>query len=192
MLTCRYFTSIFMAALAAWFIVIVCTSMLNETAFTEVIRIMLLSSQLLVKEFQTLAYAPTIIFDWYYRSWFTSCALVAGSSSYAISESLHWKEGLHKKFKRAVGFYGVIIFATLVGLAINFLGIDPIKALVFSAVFNGVAAVPLLLLIAKIGNSKEIMGSHKNGVLTNVFVRVAFVIMLGASLFMFYALIKGM
>lgn len=189
------FTGMFMASITAWFIVIVCASVLNANGITEINTASDAARALepLVKEFPNSGLIAKLIFSiGIIGLGLLAVPVLAGSSSYAISESLHWKEGLHKKFKRAVGFYGVIIFATLVGLAINFLGIDPIKALVFSAVFNGVAAVPLLLLIAKIGNSKEIMGSHKNGVLTNVFVRVAFVIMLGASLFMFYALIKGM
>ena len=189
------FTGMFMASITAWFIVIVCASVLNANGISEINTASDAARALepLVKEFPNSGLIAKLIFSiGIIGLGLLAVPVLAGSSSYAISESLHWKEGLHKKFNRAVGFYGVIIFATLVGLAINFLGIDPIKALVFSAVFNGVAAVPLLLLIAKIGNSKEIMGSHKNGVLTNLFVRVAFIIMLGASLFMFYALIKGM
>ena len=117
--------------------------------------------------------------------------VLAGSSSYAISEALGWKEGLYRKFRKAVGFYVVIILATLAGLAMNFLGIDPIKALVFTAVFNGIAAVPLLYMIAKVGNNKSIMGPYKNGVLSNAFVRLAFGIMAAAVLVLFYSFIKA-
>ncbi len=117
--------------------------------------------------------------------------VLAGSSSYAISESLGWKEGLHRKFKRAFGFYVVIILATLVGLAINFLGIDPIKALIFTAVFNGVASVPLLFMIAKVGNNSQVMGDYKNGLLSNIFVRLAFIIMTISVIALFYFMAVG-
>jgi Mn2+/Fe2+ NRAMP family transporter len=113
-----------------------------------------------------------------------------GSSSYAISEAFGWREGLHHKFKRAVNFYVIILLTTFVGLLINFLGIDPIKALVFTAVFNGVSAVPLLFMIAKIGNSKKIMGDYKNGWVSNTFVRLALVVMTGAVLVLFYSFVK--
>jgi len=116
--------------------------------------------------------------------------VLAGSSSYAISETLGWREGLYRKFKRAAGFYTVIIVATLVGLGINFLGIDPIKALVFTAVFNGIASVPLLFMIAKVGNNKKIMGQYKNGILSNIFVRLAFVVVAISVLALFYLSFK--
>ena len=63
------------------------------------------------------------------------------------------------KFGDARGFYGVIIISTIVGLGLNFMGIDPIKALVFTAVFNGIAAVPLLYLIARINANEAMLGN---------------------------------
>ena len=88
-------------------------------------------------------------------------------------------------------FYVIIIIATIVGLAINFLGIDPIQALIFTAVFNGIAAVPLLFMIAKIGNNKNIMGQYKNGTLSNIFVRIALIVMTVAVLALFYFMAIG-
>jgi len=79
---------------------------------------------------------------------FLAIPALAGSSAYALSEALNWKEGLSRRFGDARGFYGMITISTIVGLAPNFVGIDPITALVFTAVFNGIAAVPLLYLIA--------------------------------------------
>jgi Mn2+/Fe2+ NRAMP family transporter len=64
----------------------------------------------------------------------------------------------------------MIIVSTIVGLALNFMGIDPIKALVFTAVFNGIAAVPLLYLIARINGDKAILGSRKGGILSQLLV----------------------
>lgn len=88
--------------------------------------------------------------------------VLAGSSSYALSESLHWKEGLYQKLDGAYAFYGVIIISMLVGLGINFLGIDPIKALIYSAVGNGLVAPVVLLLIVLIASNKKIMGHWVN------------------------------
>jgi Mn2+/Fe2+ NRAMP family transporter len=98
---------------------------------------------------------------------------------------------LYRKFSKAIGFYIVIIVATLIGLAINFLGIDPIQALIFTAVFNGIAAVPLIWMIARIGNNSNIMGQYKNGILSNIFVRITFIVMALAVLALFYFLFTG-
>lgn len=84
--------------------------------------------------------------------------VLAGSASYAVSESLKWRHGLYKKLKQAPSFYGIIIFSTLIGLAINFLGIDPIKALIYSAVANGLVAPVILVIILGISGNKKIMG----------------------------------
>ncbi len=118
--------------------------------------------------------------------------VLSGSASYALSEAMSWRSGLNLKFKRAHGFYGIITIATLIGLMINFIGIDPMKALVFTAVFNGVVAVPLIFIIAKIANNKEIMGEYKSSKLSNVLVWSTFLIMLASALTMFFTLGKGM
>ena len=89
--------------------------------------------------------------------------VLAGSAAYAVSESLGWKFGLYRKLKEAYAFYGVIIAATLVGIGLNFIGLDPIKALIYSAVLNGVVAPVILFLIVSIAGRKDIMGSRKNG-----------------------------
>ena len=90
---------------------------------------------------------------------------------------MNWKEGLSRKFGDARGFYGVIIVSTVAGLAMNFVGVNPIKALVFTAVFNGVAAVPLLFLIARINGSKAILGTKRGGILSRVTVWLTFGVM---------------
>lgn len=113
--------------------------------------------------------------------------VLSGSAAYALSEAMNWRDGLNLKFKRAHGFYGVITIATLIGLMINFLNIDPMKALVFAAVFNGVAAVPLLFLVAKIARNKKIMGEYRSGIISTGLVWLTFVIMSLASLSMFYS-----
>jgi len=92
--------------------------------------------------------------------------VLAGASSYAVSESFKWREGLYRKFRQAHAFYSVLIISMLVGLAINFLGIDPIKALIYSAVANGLVAPVVLALIVIISSNKRIMGERVNRVST--------------------------
>jgi NRAMP (natural resistance-associated macrophage protein)-like metal ion transporter len=88
--------------------------------------------------------------------------VLAGSSAYALSEVMKWKEGLELKFSKARNFYLVIAFSILVGLSLNFFGINPIKALYYSAFVNGIIAVPLLFVIMIVGNDKRIMGKETN------------------------------
>lgn len=112
--------------------------------------------------------------------------VLAGSAAYAVSEALDMDEGLSKKIGRAKGFYGVIAGATLTGLLINFSGIDPIKALYYAAIINGVMAVPLILVIIRIGNSSNIMGEYKNSKLSNTVALFTFGVMSLAALGMIF------
>lgn len=93
---------------------------------------------------------------------FLAVPILAGSGAYALSELMNWNSGLEEEFSRAKGFYLVISFSIIVGLAMNFLGINPIKALYWSAFLNGVIALPLLAIIMKIGGDKKIMGKETN------------------------------
>jgi len=94
--------------------------------------------------------------------------VLAGSASYAISESFGWKEGLYRKLKEARAFYGVIIVSIIIGIIINFIGIDPIKALIYSAIANGIVAPIILIFIVHISGSKKTMGHYKNSKFTNI------------------------
>ncbi|HEX6478168.1 MAG TPA: divalent metal cation transporter [Ktedonobacteraceae bacterium] len=114
--------------------------------------------------------------------------VLAGSASYAVSESFQWVEGLDQKLTKAWGFYGVIIVATVIGLLLNFIGINPIKALVYTAVINGVVAVPLIFIIALIARNKNIMGQYKSGWFSNLLVWPTFIGMGAAAVAMFATL----
>jgi len=103
--------------------------------------------------------------------------ILAGSGAYALSELMNWNNGLEEKFSKARGFYLVIIFSIFVGLAMNFLGINPIAALYWSAFLNGVIAFPLLAIIMKIGGDKKIMGSETNPLWVKIFGWLAVVVM---------------
>lgn len=88
--------------------------------------------------------------------------VLAGAASYGISESFGWRFGLYRKLKEANAFYGVIIFSTLIGVGLNFVGIDPIKALIYSAVANGLVAPIILILIILLSSNKRVMGDKIN------------------------------
>ena len=94
--------------------------------------------------------------------------VLTGSAAYGVSEAFGWRSGLDRKLSRAPQFYAVIIAATLVGMAINFLGINPITALVLSAVLNGLVAAPLIVLVMLVSNDRAVMGDRANGRLLNL------------------------
>lgn len=188
------FIGMTLASLTAWFIVIACASTLHKSGITEINSAADAARALepLVQGIPNAGLVAKLIFSiGIIGLGLLAVPVLAGSSSYAISEVLGWREGLHRKFKRAIGFYAVIILATLAGLGINFLGIDPIKALIFTAVFNGVAAVPLLYMIARIGNNREVMGDYKNGLISNSLVGLTLILMTGAVLVLFYSMATG-
>jgi len=103
--------------------------------------------------------------------------VLAGASAYAISETFEWTEGLGKGFRQAKQFYLVIIASTIIGLLINFIGINPIQALIYAAVINGVVAVPMIFIIMKISNDKRILEDKTNGIFSNVVGWITFVVM---------------
>lgn len=85
--------------------------------------------------------------------------VLAGSAAYALSEAMSWKWGLERKATDARGFYGVIIVSVLAGLIIQYSPISPMKALFWSAVINGVVAVPLMVVIIMLASNKSVMGA---------------------------------
>lgn len=105
---------------------------------------------------------------------FLAVPVLSGSAAYTVSEAVNWDSGLNLKLKKAHGFYGIITIATIIGLIINFIGINPVKALVYAAVLNGVAAVPLVYLVIRISVSKKIMGKQKSGRLSKVLLWMTF------------------
>src|SRR6185295_9531368 len=84
--------------------------------------------------------------------------VLAGSAAYALAEAMQWTYGLGRRPREAKAFYGTIAVATLIGMAINFVHIDPIKALFWTAVINGVVAVPLMIVMMLMTMRREIMG----------------------------------
>ncbi|MCE2961559.1 MAG: NRAMP family divalent metal transporter [Chitinophagales bacterium] len=112
--------------------------------------------------------------------------VLSGSLSYIFAESFGWEEGLDKKFHEAKGFYAIIIVSLIVGLGINFIGISPVKALIYTAVLYGISAPVLIGIILHIANNKTIMGEYTNGFWANLLGLSSLVIMLLAAIGLLY------
>ena len=84
--------------------------------------------------------------------------VLAGSAAFAVSEVFGWKAGLSRGFRAARGFYSIIIAATIIGSVMGSFEVDPIKALVWSAIINGIISVPIMAVMMRIGQSQDIMG----------------------------------
>jgi NRAMP (natural resistance-associated macrophage protein)-like metal ion transporter len=175
----------------AWFIIVVGAVVLGGAGVTNINSAADAAKALqpLVHGFPNAGYIAKLIFAvGVVGIGLMAVPVLAGSSSYAISETFNWREGLFRKFKQAREFYFVIIIGTLAGLTFNFIGLNPIKALIFTAVFNGLAAVPLIYLIARVSGRQDVMGEYKSGFWSKLGLWTAFGVMLLAAI----ALIKTM
>lgn len=182
-----------LASVSAWFIVIACASTLHAHGITQINNAQDAAAALepLVQGFPNAGLVAKLLFSvGIIGIGLLAVPVLAGSSSYAISEALGIREGLYRTFKQAHGFYAIIALATLAGLIINIVGIDPIQALIFTAVFNAVATVPLLYMIWRVGNNREVMGEYRNSRWSNTGVFAAFVLMTGASLALLWSLLQ--
>jgi Mn2+/Fe2+ NRAMP family transporter len=94
---------------------------------------------------------------------FLAVPVLTGSSAYAVCEAFGWECSLDDKPREAKHFYVVIALSTLVSISVDFLGINPIKALLWTAVINGMLAPPLLLVIMLVSSNREVMGDKVNG-----------------------------
>jgi Mn2+/Fe2+ NRAMP family transporter len=107
--------------------------------------------------------------------------VLAGSAAYALGETFGWRVGLAQRPERAPAFYSAIAVATLVGAIMNFTSIDPIKALFWSAVINGVAAVPIMAMIMILASRRKVMGQFALGLWLKGLGWVATAIMAAAA-----------
>ncbi|MBP9817240.1 divalent metal cation transporter [Candidatus Shapirobacteria bacterium] len=180
--------------LATWSIIVVGATVLNQNGISDIKTSADAARALepLVQTFPNAGLWAKIIFaTGIVGLGMLSIPVLSGSASYAIAETFGWKEGLNLKLKSAKGFYGVIIASTLIGLLINFVGIDPVKALIYTAVINGVVAVPLIFLVAKIAQDEKIMKENKSGILSKVFVWLTFGGMATAAIAMIATFFHG-
>jgi NRAMP (natural resistance-associated macrophage protein)-like metal ion transporter len=110
---------------------------------------------------------------------------LTGSAAYAFAETFKWRQGLDERFKGARYFYGVIILSTVVGIAMDFLGINPVKALFWTAVINGVLAPFLLIGILFVACDRKLMNGQPSSWVSRVAVAITMLAMFVAAIAMF-------
>jgi Mn2+/Fe2+ NRAMP family transporter len=117
--------------------------------------------------------------------------VLSGSLSYMFTETFGWKQGLDKKFHEAKGFYVIIAISLILGLSLNYVGISPIDALIYTAVLYGITAPVLIGIILHISNNREIMGEYVNSRISNVLGFAALIIMtLAAGALLYFEFIN--
>ena len=107
--------------------------------------------------------------------------VLAGASAYAVAELFEWHEGLSERFQAARGFYWVISRSMLAGMLLNFIGINPIKALYYAAIVNGIIAPILMFFIFRIGRDKKVMGAFTSPRWVNVWGWIVTLLMGGCA-----------
>ncbi|MCX6189757.1 MAG: divalent metal cation transporter [Bacteroidetes bacterium] len=112
--------------------------------------------------------------------------VLSGSLSYIISETFGWEQGLDKKFHEAKAFYLVIAASLILGLSLNYVGISPVQALIYSAILYGLTAPVLIAIILHISNNKKIMGKHVNGRRSNILGFSTLILMTVAAVMLIY------
>ena len=112
--------------------------------------------------------------------------VLSGSLSYIISETFGWEKGLDKKFHEAKAFYLVMVISLILGLSLNYIGISPIKALIYTAILYGLTAPVLIAIILHISNNKIVMGNFTNSRFSNVLGFSALILMTVAALALLY------
>lgn len=141
--------------LVAFFIILSAAATLNRAGVTDIQTSAQAAEALrpLAGEFAFLLFSLGII-----GTGMLAVPVLAGSAAYAVVESFDWDSGLDKKLHEAKEFYGIIALATVGGVLLNFAPIDPIKALFWSAVINGVIALPIMVVMMLLGSNESVMG----------------------------------
>lgn len=111
--------------------------------------------------------------------------VLTGSSAYAVAETFGWECSLNHKPHENKPFYAVILASTVIGVLINFMGINPMSALFWTAVINGVVSPPLLIVVMLVSNNKRVMGNKVNGLSANILGWAATALMFAAAVGMF-------
>ncbi len=163
-------TGMFFSNLIMFFIIAVGASVLAPNGITTIQTASdaALALRPFAGEYASLLFAIGII-----GTGFLAVPILAGSASYALSESFKWKSGLHYSIRQARFFYAVILLSMVIGMSLNFVGIDPIKALLYSAIFNGLIAPIMLFFIVALSSKKKLMGEFANNKAASFFGWIA-------------------
>jgi Mn2+/Fe2+ NRAMP family transporter len=150
-------SGMFYSDLAAYFIILATAVTLHVAGITNIDTAAKAASALkpLAGDFAYLLFAVGI-----FGVGLIGVPVLAGSGAYALSEAMGWNWGLERKLSDARGFYGVIIISVLIGLIIQYSPISPMRALFWSAVINGIVAVPLMAVIIILASKKSVMGAY--------------------------------
>ena len=116
---------------------------------------------------------------------FLAIPTLSGSAAYALAETLRWKEGLDEKLGAARAFYSVVIASTAAGIALDFVGVNPVKALFWTAIINGLLAPFLLVGVLIVASDSKLMRDQPSSMLSRVLVGLTALIMFGAAFGMF-------
>ena len=116
--------------------------------------------------------------------------VLSGSISYIITETFGWEQGLDKKFHEAKAFYIVMTISLILGLLLNYIGISPVKALIYTAILYGITAPVLIAIILHISNNKKVMGEFTNKRFSNILGFAALIIMTVAAAALLYLQFK--
>lgn len=146
--------------LVAFFIILSAAATLNRAGVTDIQTSAQAAEALrpLAGDFAFLLFSLGII-----GTGMLAVPVLAGSAAYAVVECFDWNSGLDKKLREAKRFYAIISLATVGGVALNFTPIDPIKALLWSAVINGVIALPIMVVMMLLGSNARVMGRFTIG-----------------------------
>lgn len=188
------FFGMLFSEIATWAIIVVAATILNKNGITNIETAADAAKALepLVQSFPHSGYLAKLIFAiGIIGLGLLSIPILAGSAAYAFTEAFHFKGGLNLKPTEGKIFYSIIIFSTLIGMLLNFIGVNPIKALIYSAVINGVVAVPLIFLITLIASNQKIMADFKTGWLSKLFLWLTFFCMFLAAIGMFFTFSKS-
>ena len=165
--------------LVMFFIILTAGSVLHQQGITEISTVDQAAKALepLVGRMAYLCFALGVI-----GTGLLAIPVLAGAQSYLLSETFGWQAGLDKKFFQAPAFYMTVVLSLIIGLLLDFLGISPVKALIYTAILYGLTAPVLIAIIIHIGNNKKIMGEFTNNKISNFFGFLALAIMTAAAL----------
>lgn len=178
-------SGMFVSELVMFFIIAVCASTLFTHGITSIGTAAQAAEALrpLAGNFAYLLFALGII-----GTGLLSIPVLAGASAYALAETFHWHEGLSRKMRQAHGFYGVIILSMVVAIGIDLLGINPISALIWSAVGNGIVAPIILVCIMLLASNKKLMAARANRPSTNLAGWLVTILMAAAGIAAIFSL----
>lgn len=181
-------TGMFFSNLVSFFIILTAAATLHANGITEIEtpQQAALALRPLAGNFAFLLFTFGII-----GIGLQSVPILAGGLAYSFAEAFGFKEGLSKKLTEAKAFYATIALATFTGALMNIVGINAIKALYYTAILNGIVAIPLIFIIIQLADNEKIVKGFKSRKSSNILAWIALIFMSIASIFMIFNLIKG-